>query len=100
MAGLADKRSWNGNNNQNMPKQEVTFANPKSANFTDPLASTNIFAHLISLQNKKKVMSFKSKKKNKNCATFLDWCIKNLNQSFWAFQNQNLLETNIICQQQ
>jgi hypothetical protein len=30
--------------------RKVTFANPKSATLTDPFASTNIFAHLISLQ--------------------------------------------------
>lgn len=34
-------------------KKIKTFANPKSASFTDPLASTKIFAHLISLQNMK-----------------------------------------------
>ena len=28
----------------------TTFANPKSASFTDPLTSTNILAHLISLK--------------------------------------------------
>lgn len=36
-------------------KQTITsFANPKSASFTDPLASTNILAHLISLEDHKK----------------------------------------------
>lgn len=30
----------------------TTFARPKSASLTDPLASTNILAHLISLQEK------------------------------------------------
>jgi len=30
-----------------------TLANPKSASLTDPLASTNIFAHLISLKSRK-----------------------------------------------
>ena len=30
-----------------------TFANPKSASFTVPFASTKIFAHLISLQYRK-----------------------------------------------
>ena len=29
----------------------ATFANPKSASFTDPLASTNILEHLMSLEN-------------------------------------------------
>lgn len=28
----------------------TTFARPKSASFTDPVASTKIFAHLISLK--------------------------------------------------
>jgi hypothetical protein len=36
----------------------ATFANPKSASFTDPLASTNILEHLISLEN------WKRKRKN------------------------------------
>lgn len=31
--------------------KSTTFARPKSASFTDPLASTNIFAHLISLED-------------------------------------------------
>lgn len=34
--------------------QKPTFANPKSASFTEPLTSTNMLAHLISLGGKKK----------------------------------------------
>lgn len=36
-----------------VPLKEITFANPKSASFTDPLASTNMLAHLISLTDEK-----------------------------------------------
>lgn len=46
-------------------KRHTSFANPKSASFTDPLASTNILPHLISLEDHKKnrKTSFNSKQK-------------------------------------
>uniref|UniRef100_A0A2P2KAV8 Uncharacterized protein n=1 Tax=Rhizophora mucronata TaxID=61149 RepID=A0A2P2KAV8_RHIMU len=51
-----DKKLTSGAIHNGVPLQDLTsfsfaaFASPKSASFTDPLASTNILAHLISLQ--------------------------------------------------
>ena len=50
-------------NNQRTGK---TFANPKSESLTDPFASTNIFAHLISLKYIKKKKYFSVTKQEFN----------------------------------
>ena len=51
--GVSDEPSGNiyksKKNTLNFYKWKITFANPKSASLTDPLASTSIFAHLMSL---------------------------------------------------
>ena len=43
--------------------KKTTFASPKSAIFTDPFTSTNILAHLISLENEREKISLRTKRK-------------------------------------
>ena len=42
--------------------KKTTFANPKSAIFTDLFTPTNILAHLISLENERENISLRTKK--------------------------------------
>lgn len=65
-----------------MLRNKPTFANPKSASLTDPLASTNILAHFISLENRKR--SFKRRYTSK-----LRTIIKKFNLSFSSSTKQN-----------
>ena len=66
----------------------ATFANPKSASFTDPLASTNILEHLISLEN--------WKRKRKNLAQWKSTYYSNCRKQVFKWSFHVLIQTSTL----